>query len=186
MKDDELFEDESEELMSYYDEAFDHVIGVEGGYTNNPFDHGGPTNWGITQDTLASFRGKPVTSKDVQQLTQHEAKLIYRSRYWNPLGCEGIKSKLISMLLFDQGVNRGIGAAARSMQKCVGVKADGMIGPKSIDAINAKKGKRLALDFVCDAQEAYGRIVQKNNSQAHFIVGWLRRTHKLLDMILID
>ena len=169
--------------MSHFDEAFDHVIGVEGGYSNIKEDNGGPTNWGITQDTLASFRGKPVSANDVKNLSQHEAKLIYRARYWNPLGCEEIQSKILAMIIFDQGVNRGIGAAARSIQKLVGVKVDGMIGPQTIAAINEKQGKQLALDFVFDAQEAYGRIVQYNNSQVVFIVGWLRRSHKLIELI---
>lgn len=183
LNEDETLDEMEEEKMSHFDESFEHVIGVEGGYVNNPFDHGGPTNWGITQDTLASFRGKPVTAKDVQNLSQHEAKLIYRARYWNPLGCEEIESSLVASLLFDQGVNRGIGAAARSMQAMVLVNIDGMIGPKTIAKINSMQPNTLAFKFVCDAQEAYARIVQKNTSQAVFLVGWLRRTHKLFDQV---
>lgn len=170
-------------MTSNFDKAFDHVIGVEGGYTNDPFDHGGPTNWGITQATLSSFRGKPVSEQDVKNLTQHEAKMIYRSKYWNPLNCDAIKSAILSELLFDQGVNRGITAAAKTMQDAVGAKADGMIGPKTIAMINEQADKKLALKFVFASQESYGRIVQNDPSQVKFIVGWLRRTHKLIEKV---
>jgi lysozyme family protein len=173
-----------EDMTSNFDMAFEHVVGVEGGYSNDPFDHGGPTNYGITQDTLAAFRGKPVDERDVKNLSLQEAKMIYRSKYWNPLACDQIRSPIVSQILFDQGVNRGISAAAKSIQRAVGVKDDGMIGPKSIEAINSKVDRELAMRFVFDAQEAYARIVQNNTTQAKFLVGWLRRTHKLIEMIV--
>ena len=37
--------------MSTFDNAFVHVIGVEGGYVNDPRDTGGETNYGITKNT---------------------------------------------------------------------------------------------------------------------------------------
>lgn len=167
-----------------FDKAFEDVIGVEGGYSNHPDDRGGPTNFGITQDVLASYRGKPVTENDVKNLSLNEAKMIYRARYWNPLGCDHIKSTILASILFDQGVNRGITAAAKTMQMCLNVKVDGMIGPKTIEAINAQQGKNLAVAFIFASQESYARIVQNNHSQAVFLVGWLRRTHKLFEMVL--
>lgn len=171
-------------MTSNFDKAFEEVIGVEGGYSNHPDDRGGPTNYGITQDVLASYRGKPVTANDVKNLSLQEAKLIYRARYWNPLGCDQIKSGIIASLLFDQGVNRGISAAAKTMQMILNVTADGMIGPKTIEALNAKADKNLAVAFIFASQESYARIVQNNPSQAVFLVGWLRRTHKLFEMVL--
>ena len=34
--------------MNSFDDAFDALIGNEGGYSNNPKDPGGETMWGIT------------------------------------------------------------------------------------------------------------------------------------------
>lgn len=171
-------------MTNSFDTAFEHVIGVEGGFSNDPFDHGGPTNFGITQATLGAFRGKPVSEADVKNLSLQEAKMIYRSKYWNPLGLDGVKSPILATIIFDQGVNRGITAAAKSIQRCVGAKVDGMVGPKTIALINEKVSRDLALDFVFDAQEAYGRIVQNDHTQTKFIVGWLRRSHGLIKMIM--
>lgn len=170
--------------MNAFDRAFEHVIGVEGGYSNDPFDHGGPTKFGITQDVLASSRGKPVDEEDVKNLQLAEAKMIYRSRYWNAMELDGVKSELLQAILFDQAVNRGVAAASKSIQQLVGVKTDGKIGPKTLEAINGTEAKALAFHFVCAAQEAYARIVQHNTSQSVFLVGWLRRSFKLFEMVL--
>jgi len=167
-----------------FDKAFEHVIGVEGKYSHNIYDSGGATMYGITQDTLSSFRGKPVTVNDVKNLSLHEAKLIYRARYWNPLNCANIKSGVLATILFDQGVNRGIVTSAKSIQYCVGTKEDGMIGDKTIAAINELASRDLAMKFIFQAQEAYARIVQHNVTQSVFLVGWLRRTHKLFELVL--
>jgi lysozyme family protein len=171
-------------MTNNFDSAFEHVVGVEGNYSNDPFDHGGPTMYGITQATLAAFRGKPVSEADVKNLSLNEAKMIYRSKYWNPLNLDQVKSPILATIIFDQGVNRGITSAAQGIQRCVGTKVDGMIGPKTIEAINAKASRDLALDFVFDAQDFYGRLVQKDHTQARFLVGWLHRTHHLIRMVM--
>ena len=33
-----------------------HVLAMEGGFSNDPSDHGGAANWGITAATLAHWR----------------------------------------------------------------------------------------------------------------------------------
>jgi len=43
-----------------------HVFAMEGGFSEEPSDHGGATNWGITAATLAHWRGHAVTAADVR------------------------------------------------------------------------------------------------------------------------
>lgn len=45
--------------MSNFDDAFTYTIGNEGGYSNDPNDSGGPTNFGITIGDLSRFLGRP-------------------------------------------------------------------------------------------------------------------------------
>ena len=40
--------------------ALAHVLEMEGGYSNDPYDPGGPTNRGITLDVYASFKNETV------------------------------------------------------------------------------------------------------------------------------
>jgi len=169
--------------VSDFDDSFAHVLGVEGDYSNNPFDSGGPTKYGITQDTLSSYRGKPCYEADVKNLSLNEAKMIYRARYWNTLNLDDINNNDLATVIFEQAVNRGAVTAAKQIQNLCGVKEDGMIGPKSIESINLKPPLGLAFKFICASQESYCRIVQKNPTQAVFITGWIKRTHKLLDLI---
>ena len=50
---------------------------MEGGLSNDPSDHGGATNWGITAATLAHWRGYSVTAEYVRAIQPDEARAIY-------------------------------------------------------------------------------------------------------------
>ena len=176
--------------MSNFNYVIDKLLKIEGGYVDHPNDRGGATNWGITIGTLSAWRGKKVTKDDVKKLTQDEAKKIYKKNYWDAINLDSIISVLVAELVFDQSVNRGPKTAAKNLQesanKLLKVKLveDGVIGPKSISAINSLPEVSLAVEFFKDAQLDYATIVQKNTSQASFIRGWTNRTHALLDLII--
>jgi lysozyme family protein len=170
--------------MANFNDAIKPVLEAEGGYINHPNDRGGATNFGITRATLANWLKKPVSDQDVKNLTQKEAEDIYKANYWNPIKGDEIKSQTVANILFDQAVNRGPSAAVKAMQKVLKVGQDGVVGPATLKAMNDKDDKKLALEYVMDAQINYARIVKRNPSQAVFIEGWLNRTHKLLKMIV--
>ena len=55
---------------------------LEGGYSNNPNDKGGPTNFGITTSTYDGYRlNKKLPKQPVSQITQDEVNEIY-SQFW--------------------------------------------------------------------------------------------------------
>lgn len=82
----------------------------EGGFSNNPRDPGGPTNYGITHATLAAWRHKPVTVQDVKNLTKAEAEEIYKANYWNHIDGDGLP-RGVNLMLLDISVNMGLGRA---------------------------------------------------------------------------
>jgi lysozyme family protein len=174
-----------------FDQAFSHVMLMEGGdtYTNHPADRGGPTKYGITLKTLLDWRAKPVTEDDVKKLTEMEAKLIYRHRYWDPLSLDLVQDGPVAMMLFDQAVNRGVGMVAQQVQLALRdlgapMVLDGKIGPGTIRELNAKKPLTFGIAFFKQSQISYATIVAKNPAQAVFLRGWINRTHTLLDLIL--
>jgi len=150
------------------------VIEREGGYVNHPQDRGGPTNWGITQATLADWRGQPVTEFQVKALSQDEARHIYRDRYFR--GLDGVTDPKVLELLFDYAVNSGTGRAVKALQSVIGATPDGAWGPKSAAALKAVPDQsKLYWPLVCERLDNYLRIIGRDPSQAVFAAGWANR-----------
>jgi lysozyme family protein len=186
-----------EQLMATqttFDKAFQKVIEAEGGWSNVPQDSGGATMWGITHQVLARYRKKPfVTNDEIRSLTIEEAKQIYKAFYWDPMNLEGLDEK-VCLVLFDQGVNFGIGAAMRRAQTILNrffgarLTVDGQAGPMTKGALQKLKDKndveRFIKEYICESQDNYVRIVINNNSQLVFLAGWINRTQKLMDYLV--
>lgn len=166
------------------DHLIDRVIAREGGYVNHPADRGGPTNMGITLATLASYRAKQVTAEDVKALTRQEAATIYRLNYWIRPGFVNLKvAPQVAEMVFDAAVHHGVGAATRFLQRAVGVKDDGVLGPVTRRAVGDYPGRKLAARFLVERAEELGRIITRNPSQAAFAHGWFRRLGEFILMI---
>jgi len=170
-------------MSKQFDHAFDLIIGVEGGYVNNPADRGGPTAYGITQATLSSVLGRTATINDVKSLTKDAAKRIYKERYWNKMSLDLVASELLQQLIFDQCVNFGCGKIVSRLQDILKIPKTIIIDQATIKAINEGDRLKLAFDFVKATQKAYIDIVKHDQSQLVFISGWLSRSFKLLDLI---
>lgn len=161
-------------MSNVIEELISKVIEREGGYVNHPNDRGGPTNWGITQETLASWRGQPVTEFQVRTLSQEEARTIYRERYFHWL--EGVTDLKVAEFLADYGVNSGVGRATKALQSVIGATSDGAWGPKSAAALKAIPDQsKLYWPLVCERLDNYLRIIHRDPSQAAFAAGWANR-----------
>ncbi len=111
------------------------TLAHEGGYVNHPKDPGGATNYGVIQRTYDAFRdsaGKPRQS--VKYITMGEVHAIYRSRYWHKVAGDGLPIG-IDYTVFDASVNSGVGRGPKWTQKALGVKADGIMGKVSVQAM---------------------------------------------------
>lgn len=166
-----------------FESAISKVLLEEGGYVDHPDDRGGPTNYGITIGTLSDFLGKEATKKEVKNLDIDTVRKIYKQNYWDRLKLNHIIDSRFADILFDQAVNRGTRRVAEQVQKMVGVKQDGVIGPITLKAINNMDSKKMMIDFVKSTQDAYVSIVVNNPSQLVFLSGWIKRTHRFLDHV---
>lgn len=95
-------------MRETFNAYFPELIKREGGYVDHPRDPGGATNWGITLATLQAARSKPVSKQDVRNLTQVEARSIYRANYWDAIKADDLPAGL-DALAFDIAVNHGVG-----------------------------------------------------------------------------
>lgn len=119
-------------------DGFDRCVAVtlayEGGFTEDPDDPGGATNFGITKSALETFLGKQVSVDDVKNLSSSTAIEIYRANYWNQMLCGSLPAG-VDLMVFDYGVNSGPGRAIKDLQGIVGVTQDGAIGKITLPAV---------------------------------------------------
>lgn len=171
--------------MPHFEACFAHIIDVEKAvYTNRSADRGGPTKFGITQRSYSDFLGYHAEPSEVKNMTVEVAKIIYKTRYYDPMRLSEL-SFPIACVLFDIGVNRGPGTAARIMQRVVGAEVDGILGPESRGLIDASDEKQLIVKFLLWVIEDYVDIVRSDITQLANLKGWLNRAMHLIQLFVV-
>ena len=160
--------------MSRFEECLARVLKHEGGYVNDPLDSGGRTNLGVTQRVWEEFVGHPVSEADMRALTPQKVAPMYKIKYWNPSYC-AVLPKGLDYVVFDFAVNAGTGRSVKTLQPAIGCVADGVIGPRTMAAINDANPKDLIAKFSDARADFYQGIVARKPDQARFIKGWLNR-----------
>lgn len=176
----------------------------EGGYSDEKYDKGGTTNFGITQFTLWRAKRRnliPETIKTVKDLTISQAKLIYYVLFWQPNPALNIINDLIFKYLhFDSSVNHGIRQANKFLQ--IAIKQanhiyfdnnphitfliDGIFGKQSTiyyryAIVEYKDELPLYALYLNQRYNFYNSIVQHNPKQIKFLHGWLNRLQQFAE-----
>jgi lysozyme family protein len=140
---------------SDFPQCVQFTLTQEGGYSDDPDDPGGATNFGIILTELSAWRGAPVTPDDVQNMTVEEATAIYQDWYWERANI-GMLPSGINLIIFDHGVNVGPASAIKALQTIVGTAPDGILGPITIGALSGYEGgwiiDRLGLAYLAHYQ----------------------------------
>mgnify|MGYP001593112728 CR=1 FL=1 len=126
-----------------FDRAIEFILKKEGGYVNDPQDPGGETNFGISK--------KAYPNLDIKNLTEGQAREIYKKDYWDKAGCE-VMAWPDCLIQLDTAVNMGVGRAKEFAGK----------------AVNWQDYLLLRIDF-------YRTLVIKKPSQRVFLLGWINR-----------
>lgn len=165
--------------MTEYERSLKKVLVHEGGYVNHPKDPGGATNQGVTQRVYDDFRRQlKQAERSVKQLTAIERDAIYRQRYWNLIKGDQLPAG-VSYVVFDGAVNSGVSQSVKWLQRTLGIKADGVIGPATLTAVQG----------VNDHDELIARIVDRRmkflkalKTWKTFGKGWTRRVDGVLEV----
>ncbi len=120
-------------MKNNFNDCLNRVLKDEGGYSNHPADPGGPTNYGITLRDYRDNINPRGTANDVKNMRLADAKQIYRTKYWNALGCDNLASG-VDYTCFDYGVNSGLGRPRKALQRFKSLS-----GIPLIDAINNER-----------------------------------------------
>lgn len=136
------------------------------GMTKQPhYDTGAYCAWVKTLNrTLAA-------SADLQSLVAS----FYKANFWDVLRLGEFTSQDVANKVYDSAVNQGTGTAAILLQKVLGVKADGSIGPVTVAAANAQDGATLAKAFKVARIAKYRKLIAVNPNLARYEESWIGR-----------
>ena len=156
-----------------FDQAFDILLKHEGGFSDHPADRGGKTRYGITEAVAreVGYRG------DMRELPLDLAKRIYKDRYWDAVRADELP-EAVRYAVFDAAVNSGPRQAIRWLQRAVGVRDDGIIGPQTLAAVRAANPERLLRRFLSQRL----RFMTNLPNWGSFSRGWARRIADLMEM----
>lgn len=159
---------------SDFDEIFERVIGHEGRFQNHPGDRG---NWttgvvgkGENKGTKWGLAAMTYPKLDIKNLSETQAKVIYYEDWWKKLDL-GSHGFAMAYQLFDASINHGSHNAIGMLQRAVGVKDDGVMGPVTRRAIAHFDEHDLLMLFLAERLEFFTNI----GSFMDFGKGWSRR-----------
>lgn len=178
-------------MQSLFNNAVTLVLdaSIEGGLVDNPNDPGGITNHGISLRFASSVGdlngdGRPdldvdgdgdIDPDDIRKLTPEQATDVFRFYFWRLLRCDELPSGL-ALLTFDAGINQGRGPAITMLQQALGIKADGKLGPVTMEAAAAAAGRPAFItEYV--ARRTHRYATTKNFDS--FGLGWMRRIARM-------
>lgn len=171
--------------MANHKNIIPFILKFEGGYVNDPDDRGGATNKGVT---IATYRalGKwdnnkdgKIDEKDLKLITNEQWQIIFKNSFWDKIKGDDIVNQSIADLIADWVWASGKYGITNT-QKVLGVKQDGIVGAKTIAAINGYKNQKELFYKLKSERIAYvNRIVKANPSQKKFIKGWLNRINAI-------
>lgn len=148
----------------------------EGGYADDADDAGGCTMAGITIATFQKYFGKDKTCDDLRFITQGEWLMIFKDGFWDKMKADQIENQSIAQLVVDMAWMSGTYWAIRKMQKAIGVKDDGIIGPKTLAALNAKPHK-VVFDKLWQMRYIWLHNIAKKGNNKKYLKGWLNRLY---------
>ena len=134
--------------MTEFETAFHLVVGEEGGFSTDPAD---PGNWtggacgrGVCRGTKYGIAASSHPTLDIASLTLQQAQAIYHEAYWANLEADALP-KPLSILVFDAAVNCGMSRAITWLQVTVACRADGILGPGTLAAVEERHSDVMAL-----------------------------------------
>jgi lysozyme family protein len=173
--------------MASFDLFLPLLLKFEGGYVDDPDDPGGETNKGIT---MASFQecshellGIDPTSDNLRALTDAQAGIIYRARYWNKMQGDSLLLQQLANIVCDFFVNAGTRATKLLQHVLNGMGAnvveDGVIGVASLQALASLPQDVVYRQYKQERIDYYQALGKK---YPQFLQGWLNRVESFAEL----
>ena len=182
------------------------ILRWEGGFVNDPTDRGGATNKGVTITTGRQVGydkdgDGDIDVDDLKLLTNEDVRdRVLVPHYWNRWKADTINDQKIANILVDWVWASG-SHGIKIPQRLLGVNVDGIVGPKTIEAVNFADPKSLFLAIYDERVKFINNIVERSVSeyekkigrkatetellkytQKRFRKGWLNRLSELKNL----
>jgi lysozyme family protein len=167
-----------------FEVAVAEILHQEGGYSDDPMDPGGATNFGISLRFALNVGdldhdGHPdldidgdgdIDAADIRALSPEAATQLYEAVFWQPLRCDDMPLP-IALAVCDTAVNMGRGPAVVLLQTAASVPTDGRIGPVTLHAVREQVTTMLLARFTVLRIIRYTTL----ENYARYGRGWIRR-----------
>lgn len=158
------------------------ILKWEGGFVDDPDDLGGATNRGVTIGTYATYckkKGYPApTVERLKNLSEKDWAEILETMYWDRWKADDIKSQSVANILVDWVWASGVNGI-KIPQQVLGVTVDGIVGTKTLAALNARNPKELFEEIKEARVQFIEDICRKRPANNKFKKGWLNRINNL-------
>lgn len=165
-------------MRGNFDTCLTEVLVHEGGYADHPLDPGGRTNLGVTQQTYEDWVGYKVNEQIMRRLTRSHVEKLYKVRYWDAVRGDSLPHG-VDLCVFDFAVNTGPHRAARYLQRLIGTKEDGVLGPitmAKLAELERSAGRAALIHGYQGLRDEYYRMLKTFPT---FGRGWLRRVKEV-------
>jgi lysozyme family protein len=165
--------------MADYTGAFIYLMSLEdstgrGLITN---DDGGRTRWGISEKWSGSL------PSDYYEMTAFDSRVYasqwYKRVYWDRMLGDQITSNKLAAQVFSIGVNVALDTAITLLQRCLHIPDDGVMGPKTLNALNAADQITTLAAFNASALKRYASIVLVKPELQKYLSGWQNRVNAI-------
>ncbi len=172
--------------IDLFDKAYKFTAENEGGWSNNKYDLGGKTIYGISKVYHPIWFNRVHKLYKAGKITEakQKAKEFYRLKFWNDL-YSAMKSEKVAIRLFDVSANLGKKRAIKIFQKTlhnhtlIDISIDGIFGERTLQIFNDIVNVNMFYNLFKDNIEKYYR------SRKHFSKfgkGWLNRLDRKIEI----
>jgi lysozyme family protein len=177
--------------MANFSPIYRETLDNEGGFVNDPNDHGEMTYRGIARAFQKDWQGWPIIDEILRKrkiepdeiIEDANLKIAVRQFYegfWRRSKAGQINDQSIAHIYFDFFVMSPKGAA-ETMQRALNwlgykVAVDGVVGPQTLAAINSVSNPEELFNQYKNARIAYHEARAEQPGQAKFRKGWVNRT----------
>jgi lysozyme family protein len=168
--------------MARFENFAGKLMRWEGGYVNHPLDKGGPTKYGVILSIWQEYGHDKdgdgdIDAEDIKRLSEADAHYIAKKIFWDYFLADAIVNQSLAEFIVDWGYHSGRRTIARIVQRLLKVEVDGVVGLKTLAAINGADAEKFFNVLMAERKVFLNNIIKREPNQVVFYDGWMNRVN---------